>query len=191
MGIVITPETARALAAYASVPIAFRTERVVDVEALAQSAGSRVESRVAAKPHIKDYDAYLGNSPIGWASRFDLGSWGLFAAHADGKRVGSAAVAMHDRAIEILTGRDDLALLFDLRVDPSIRRRGVGRALVGAVIEWARTNGARQLLVETQDINVPACRFYSKNGFVLDAVNPGAYSDFPDEVQLIWRRDLD
>jgi GNAT superfamily N-acetyltransferase len=184
-------ENARAIAEYASIPIAFRVESVVDVDALLASRGSRVESRTIARPCLKDYDAYPDNSPHRWATRFDLDRWGFFAARIDGKRVGGAAVAARDGAITALDGHDDLALLFDLRVDPSMRQRGVGRALLSAVVEWSAARGTRRLLVETQDINVPACRFYSKNGFVLDAANGGAYPDLPDETQLLWHRDID
>ena len=41
---------------------------------------------------------------------------------------------------------------------------------------------------ETQNTNVPACRFYAAAGLVLSEANAGAYRAFPDEVQLIWRK---
>jgi len=43
---------------------------------------------------------------------------------------------------------------------------------------------------ETQNINVPACRFYAKHGFTLGVVNRFAYQEFPDEVELVWYRKL-
>ena len=86
-------EDARTVAEYASIPIAFRVERVVDVDALVASRGSRVESRAIAKGWLKDYDAYPDNGPIGWTTRFGLDRWGFFAAQVDGERVGGAAVA--------------------------------------------------------------------------------------------------
>lgn len=48
--------------------------------------------------------------------------------------------------------------------------------------------GARRLLVETQQINVPACRFYQRNGFELVAVDETAYPELPDEVLLLWMK---
>jgi hypothetical protein len=44
--------------------------------------------------------------------------------------------------------------------------------------------------IETQNINVPACRFYAKHGFILGAVNRFAYPELPDEVELIWCKEL-
>ncbi len=46
------------------------------------------------------------------------------------------------------------------------------------------------LIVETQNINVPACLFYAKHGFYLGAINRYAYAELPDEVELIWCRKL-
>ena len=66
----------------------------------------------------------------------------------------------------------------------------MGSALVAEVAAWAASQDATWLEVETQDINVPACRFYARNGFVLHAVNRGAYPELPDETQLLWYRRL-
>lgn len=44
--------------------------------------------------------------------------------------------------------------------------------------------------VETQNINVPACRLYSKCGCVLGLMNRNAYEEFPDEVELLWCKEL-
>jgi hypothetical protein len=48
----------------------------------------------------------------------------------------------------------------------------------------------RQLKVETQNINVPACRFYARQGCVLGVIDRFAYPTLPDEVQLLWYKDL-
>jgi len=56
--------------------------------------------------------------------------------------------------------------------------------------DQARARGARRMRAETQDVNVPACRFYAGTGYVLGAVKQFAYADFPGEVQLIWQKEL-
>jgi ribosomal protein S18 acetylase RimI-like enzyme len=80
--------------------------------------------------------------------------------------------------------------LWDLRVRPEVRSAGIGTDLYRAVEDWARNRGCRTLKVETQNINVPACRFYARMGCTLGAVDRFAYPDLPDEVQLIWRKEL-
>ena len=51
-------------------------------------------------------------------------------------------------------------------------------------------HGCRDLKVETQNINVAACRFYAARGCRLREVNADAYPGLPGEVQFIWRRQL-
>jgi len=74
-----------------------------------------------------------------------------------------------------------------LRVQPEMRSQGVGRELLSAVKEWAKAQGCNEVIVETQNINVPACRFYAMQGFELFSIDPLAYPELPDEIQLLWR----
>ena len=67
---------------------------------------------------------------------------------------------------------------------------GVGSALLAAGESWAQARSAHILKVETQNTNVPACRFYASRGFVLRDVRRGAYPELPTEVQLLWYKDL-
>jgi hypothetical protein len=50
--------------------------------------------------------------------------------------------------------------------------------------------GSRELKAETQNINVPACRFYARLGCTLRTIDRFAYANLPDEVQLLWSKDL-
>ena len=155
----ITEESVDALADYASVPIAFDVHTVLDVVELNEGPGELLlRERPLSAPYEKDYDAADG-SPTSWPGRFDLTRWGLFVARDEALPVGGAAIAFGTPDVEMLEGRDDLAVLWDLRVAPDARGRGVGTALFEAAAEWAATRGCRQFKVETQNVNVPACRF--------------------------------
>jgi GNAT superfamily N-acetyltransferase len=90
----------------------------------------------------------------------------------------------------MLGARRDVALLWDLRVAPDVRGRGVGTALFRAAERWAQAKYCTVLEVETQDINVPACRFYARMGCRLGAIDAHAYVEFPNEVQLLWTKRL-
>lgn len=182
--ITLTPELAR-------IPISFEVESILEVSAPGGGLGGLVlsERRLDA-PYLKDYDTSRGEHPTAWAERFDVSNWGLIGAHANGLRVGSAVVAFDTEGVNMLEGRRDLAVLWDIRVSPEARGRGVGSALFRAVEAWAAARGCVQLKIETQNINVPACRFYARQGCVLGAINRFAYRELPEEVQLLWYKTL-
>lgn len=184
----IREEPVTALEEYASVPIAVEVRTVVEVAEA--GGGFELTERPVAAPYVKDHDAIPGEGPAAWPKQFDLSSWALFAAWREGRRVGGAAVAFDSPGVDMLEGRRDLAVLWDIRVAPDVRARGIGTALWGAAEAWARARGCTELKVETQDIDVPACRFYARQGCVLAEANRGAYPSLPHEVQLIWRKAL-
>lgn len=160
------------------------------LDVAAAEDGFALTERILAAPYIKDYDGLAGEGPAEWPKHFDLSGWGFFAARVQGRRVGGAAVAFDTPGVHMLEGRRDLAVLWDLRVAPGARGLGVGAALFRAAEAWARARGCRELKVETQNVNVPAGRFYARQGYVLAEANRGAYPALPDEVQLIWRKEL-
>ncbi|MBV9108261.1 MAG: GNAT family N-acetyltransferase [Gemmatimonadetes bacterium] len=137
-------------------------------------------------PCVKDYDAIPGNRPTDWPARFDMSRWGIVSAWVEGARIGGAVVALDTAGVEMLEGRRDLAVLWDLRVAPARRGRGLGTLLFRAAERWAAGRGARWLKVETQNVNVPACGFYARQGCTLGAIHRFAYPDLPDEAQLLW-----
>lgn len=187
----ITVEEPESLPAHASISIAFQVTDVLQTDAPATVHGiAPLYVRPIAQPYTKDYDAYAGNGPLDWPTRFRIAGWGFLAAYVHGQRVGGAVVIAREPDVELLEGRDDLAVLWDLRVAQRFRRRGVASGLLATAEQWARARGCRVLKVETQQVNVPACRFYAARGFVLRAVNDSAYDGLPDELQLLWYKRL-
>jgi hypothetical protein len=55
---------------------------------------------------------------------------------------------------------------------------------------WAQLHGCRQLKIETQDTNARACRFYERQGCRLETIHRAAYPELPEEIQLLWYKDL-
>jgi GNAT superfamily N-acetyltransferase len=175
------------LAGYSSVSIAFRIGRVL-VPAPELGPLAFRESR-AESPGWKDYDAEPGNHPAAWPQRFNTSSWRVISAWRGSERVGGAVLIQGGPGIDMLEGRDDLAMIWDLRVSPEWRGRGIGSALVRASEQWARSRGCTTLKVETQNINAEACRFYENRGFELRAIDPTAYPGV-DEIQMLWYRNI-
>ena len=191
MAIEVNEDPVTVVAEYADIPIAFEVSEIFDVAAEPDGSGRfALHARHLPLPYVKDYDLIAGEGPAQWAQRFDVSKWGFFSAFSAGERVGRAAVAYDTPALDMLEGRRDLAVLWDIRVVPSVRRRGVGAALFDATVTWASDRGCRQLRVETQNVNVPACRFYAHRGCVLGAAHRGIYPGLPDEIQLWWFKNL-
>jgi GNAT superfamily N-acetyltransferase len=183
-GLAIRREDATALRDYGRVPIAFTVESRLRIDGIA--AGANLVAKPVETPFVKDYDAIRGEGPAHWAGRFDLANWMVLSAFLGYRRVGGAVVAWNTERVDMLEGRTDLACLWDLRVHPDLRGRGIGTALLGEAVRWSRERACRVLKVETQDINVPACRFYAARGFRLRSVRPGAYPELPEETMLLW-----
>ena len=178
---------------YGRIPMRFRVESVLRVEPVDGGLGGlRLIEEAVAEPTVKDYDE--DEDVRRWARRFDVTNWGFFVAVDGEALVGGAAVAFRSPKVQMLDGRTDLAVLWDLRVHPDWRRRGVGSRLFERVAAWARARGCRQLKIETQNVNVPACRFYASRGCRLGAIDRDGYAGDPrvsHEAMLLWYLDLD
>ena len=191
VSIEIVEESSRNLSEYASISIAFTVSEVLEPIGVPAPPGpAAFRTRALVPAYVKDYDADTENGPFSWPTRFDVSAWGFLAAYINEERVGGAVIVPPNSAIELLGERADAAVLWDLRVAPAHRRHGVATALLAAVESWARQRSARILTVETQNNNVAACRFYERSGFELDAITPGAYPALPDEIQLLWHKQL-
>lgn len=117
-----------------------------------------------------DYSGYIGNTDKT-----------VFLAYTDGDCVG-----------QIILRKDwnKYAFVEDICVAKSSRGQGVGSALIQKAIIWAKERGLCGLALETQDDNLLACRFYSKCGFEIGAVNTMLYKNFnkpwSDEMAVLW-----
>jgi len=55
--------------------------------------------------------------------------------------------------------------LMSLWLDPALRGTGAGDRLVGAVLRWAREEGAHEVVLHVVKRDARARRFYERNGF--------------------------
>jgi len=189
-GLHIVQESVGVLPDYARIPISFEVHSAFDVQPIGQGLGGfRLVERAVEPPWIKDYDACDGG-PMRWPQRFNVSNWGFLSAFIGTERVGGCAIAYRTENLFVLEERKDLAVLWDIRVAPEHRGKGIGRYLFDGAVEWARSKKCPWLKVETQNINVPACRFYVRQGCSLGIIHRFAYADFPDEVELVWYKEL-
>jgi [ribosomal protein S18]-alanine N-acetyltransferase len=100
----------------------------------------------------------------------------LFVAEAEGRVLGYTA------AWTVL----DQSELGNVAVNPDARTRGVGGALVDAVVERVKARGAHELFLEVRESNQTAQRVYRERGFVVVGRRQSYYSA-PVEDALVMR----
>ena len=136
----------------------FTTDRIYRIVRTPQSFA--LAETIAQPPVHKDFplEADLGAGRV-WEQ-------GLVAEQA-GTVVGFTALA-HQR----WNRRTEL---WHLYVAPQVRGRGVGRALVEAVIAAAEDAGMRCVWLETSNLAYPAIQFYRRMGFELFGLDASLY----------------
>lgn len=124
------------------------------------------------------------------AAAFDPG-WSAVELAASTRGNGAFALAVDDGAMlgfviaRIIAGH---AEILTIAVDPSARRRGIGRALVAATAGVAAHSGADTVFLEVDVGNLSAIGLYEGEGFQRVGVRKGYYTNGADA--LVLRRDL-
>ena len=178
---------------YDSIPMRFNVTSYYRIEKINRGLdGFRFIETPVEQPYIKDFCTGEDETVSRWI-RFGISHWAFFMAFDGEKPVGAAAVASRSKEANMLSGRDDIAVLWDIRVDEPYKRQGVGQELFDMAVNWSREQGLTQMKIECQNNNVPAVKFYHKQGAVLSSINDYAYYNEPEyrhEAQLIWYLDL-
>lgn len=116
-----------------------------------------------------DYEEYLSDP-----------NRAIFLAYRDHRPVGQIRLNRH---------WNNFAFIEDFAVDSAFRRQGIAGELIDQAKSWSRSAQTAGLVAETQDINVAACRFYERSGFVLAGFDRMLYRGIDpqnDEVALFW-----
>ncbi len=77
----------------------------------------------------------------------------------------------------------------NIAIDDSARRRGLGSRLLGALLEMARTQGARRVSLEVRESNSAARALYRKCGLVESGRRPRYYRD-PEDAAVLYHIDF-
>lgn len=82
------------------------------------------------------------------------------------------------------------AHVLTVAVDADHRRRGIGLAVVLALVGAVRDQGVTAVTLEVRESNVAAQRMYERLGFVSYGLRPGYYQDNREAARILWLRDL-
>ena len=99
----------------------------------------------------------------------------LAALDEEGKLAGYLICARYDTVWHLM----------NIAVDPSLRRRGIARALLEQMIERAGTDCEYTLEVRTS--NAPAIALYERFGFRCAGTRPRYYRDNGEDAVIMWR----
>ena len=80
----------------------------------------------------------------------------------------------------------DVWHVMNVAVDPEVRRRGIGTALMEALFERADRPGERYTL-EVRPSNASAVAMYERLGFGSAGRRPGYYHDNREDAVIMWR----
>lgn len=77
----------------------------------------------------------------------------------------------------------------EISVKQKFRRKGVGKELINAAVNWSKEKKLHGIMIETQNNNVPACKFYESCGFSLGGFDINLYKEIKkheNEIALFW-----
>ncbi|MGW0705232.1 bifunctional helix-turn-helix transcriptional regulator/GNAT family N-acetyltransferase [Streptomyces sp. NPDC002643] len=129
-----------------------------------------------------EYEALVARIVADYAEGRDPARERVWIAELDGRAVG-AVMCVRD------AGTEGAARLRLLLVEPDARGLRIGDRLVGAVIDFARAAGYREVILWTNDCLTAARRIYQRHGFTLTAEKPH-HSFGTDLMGQDWRLDL-
>lgn len=180
-------------AQYDQIPMRVNVSSYYKIEKINRGLGGFTLVETPVDPYIKEFCTGDDISVTRWEKQFDITNWAFFMAFDGERPIGAATIASRTKGVNMLGGRDDLAVLWDIRVEDGYKNQGIGQALFDMAVSWCRKNGFVQLKIECQNNNVPAVKFYHKQGAVLTMVDEYAYylePEFRHETQFIWYLDL-
>jgi RimJ/RimL family protein N-acetyltransferase len=111
------------------------------------------------------------------------------------RRYPDAAVYVAERNDGTIVGRLSLArdthpasshvADLGLMVSADARRQGIGRALLAAAVDWARSSGVAKIELHVFPWNEPAIRLYERFGFEREGYRKGQYRRAGEDVDAI------
>jgi N-acetylglutamate synthase len=123
------------------------------------AAAPRAEVELLGAPERHWLDA--------WAECEGRDDVGVHADSVLARLAGRAAYALHSHAVGIAVSEGSRAGLFCIAVAATHRRRGLGSAVVRALVGWAHSRGAREAYLEVERRNEPAVALYRSLGFTV------------------------
>jgi ribosomal protein S18 acetylase RimI-like enzyme len=112
---------------------------------------------IAAAPHAEEgYGSFLGQ-------QLHKPNVIVLVAVSEDHVIGYSYAGLE--GIDYMSLRGPAGVLYDIVVDPSHRRGGVGRALLDATVAFLKARSAPMVVLSTAERNEPAQRLFASAGF--------------------------
>ena len=144
--------------------------------------GGMLLEEVPVEPHVKDLSVY--ERACDYENFFDITNWRFYMAFDGETPVGAATVVGTTPDMNMLGGRTDACVLWDIRVSDAYKHQGIGQALFDMARAGAKEDGYAQMVIECQNNNVTACNFYKKQGAKLGKIDMSRAGRAPDVSSL-------
>jgi ribosomal protein S18 acetylase RimI-like enzyme len=91
-------------------------------------------------------------------------------------------VEVNQRLVAFMAMQNDF--IDQLYIHPDYQRRGIGKAL----LDFARGQSPNHVWLYTLQVNVNACAFYEKNGFIAEKFGISPPPESEPDVEYHWRK---
>lgn len=146
---------------------------------------------------IKDYDVKkvtpytidmnLEEDIKEWLTLINFNASKIFAIEHLGALVAGAIIITDSEPINMLKIIPNSACLWDIRVSQAYQGMGLGKKLFNACIKFAEERHKDAIIIETQDNNPDAIKFYESCGATLFQVNKNHYEGlFEDQLLFVY-----
>ena len=117
---------------------------------------------------------------------------------AEGLKTLTSDTGVGFAALEKGSGRDisyagmlfaaDMADITDVATHPDYRRRGISRAVMGRLLEYAREKGATSVALDVRVSNLGAVALYEGLGFEIVGKRPRFYRTPPEDAYVMIKQ---
>lgn len=74
----------------------------------------------------------------------------------------------------------------NLGIDPSVQGKGLGKTMMGLIMDWARQHKICRLTLEVRVSNTRAIKLYEQLGFKSAGIRPAYYEDNGEDACIMW-----
>lgn len=123
-----------------------------EVKRINNGPGGFTLEGVQVEPYIKDLSRY--ERVAEYENEFDITNWRFYMAFNGDIPVGAMTVTGKTEGLNMLYGRKDACVLWDICIADTYKRKGIGQKLLDMGILAAEKDGYRQMIMECQNNNV-------------------------------------